>query len=199
MTEATIRNRTLIVPSTICNGPVMFFLPRGPDGAGRLPSAVWRRGTRGARAVVAPAGPGARIAVRTASHDSWRAARLLAGNPQWRTASGLVVTGRAPAAGLPSAAREPPGNRRSRHPMRFRRLRGGFGRSFSTGSPQAHHAGAGGEPSRRGAGGREKAPEPRLDVGPASAEIGVGDPEHLDVEPAQLILPPLLLPEDVLG
>jgi hypothetical protein len=24
MTEATIRNRTLIVPSTTCNGPVMF-------------------------------------------------------------------------------------------------------------------------------------------------------------------------------
>src|SRR3954466_4826389 len=195
MTDATIRNRTLIVPSTICNGPVMFFLPRGPDGAGRLPSAVWRRGTRGARAVVAPAGPGARIAVRTASHDSWRAARLLAGNPQWRTASGLVVTGRAPAGGLPSAAREPPEPSSDAVPAVAGRLRP----IVSTGSPQAHHAGAGGEPSRRGAGGREKAPEPRLDVGPASAEIGVGDPEHLDVEPAQLILPPLLLPEDVLG
>src|SRR4051812_14168376 len=35
MTEETIRNRTLIVPSTICNGPVMFFLPRTPGGVGR--------------------------------------------------------------------------------------------------------------------------------------------------------------------
>src|SRR3982751_7054142 len=96
MTEATIRNRTLIVPSTIGNGPVRFFLPRGPDGAGRLPSAGWRRGPRGARAVVAPAGPGARIAVRTASHDSWRAARLLVGNPQWRTASGRRRDGTRP-------------------------------------------------------------------------------------------------------
>src|SRR4051812_27392401 len=146
MTEATIRNRTLIVPSTICNGPVMFFLPRGPDGAGRLPSAVWRRGSRGARAVVAPAGPGARIALRTASHDSWRAARLLAGNPQWRTASGRRRDGTRPAAGLPSAAREPPEPSSDAVPAVAGRLRP----IVSTGSPQAHHAG--GEPSRRGAG-----------------------------------------------
>src|SRR3954452_5138424 len=175
MTEATIRNRTLIVPSTICNGPVMFFLPRGPDGAGRLPSAVWRRrGTRGARAVVAPAEPGARIGVRTASHDSWRAARLLAGNPQWRTASGRRRDGTRPT-GRPAlrsarAVGQPPEPSSDAVPAVAGRLRP----IVSTGSPQAHHAG--GEPSRRGAGGREKAPEPRLDVGPASAEVGVGDP-----------------------
>src|SRR4051795_13333327 len=34
MTDATIRKRTLIVPRTICNGPVMLFLPRTPGGVG---------------------------------------------------------------------------------------------------------------------------------------------------------------------
>jgi len=52
MTEATIRNRTLIVPRTICNGPVITFLPRTPDGVGRLPSALRRRGHLVVRALV---------------------------------------------------------------------------------------------------------------------------------------------------
>jgi hypothetical protein len=34
ITDDTIKNRTLIVPRTICNGPVMIFLPRTPGGVG---------------------------------------------------------------------------------------------------------------------------------------------------------------------
>src|SRR4051812_41550712 len=81
MTEDTIRNRTLIVPSTICNGPVMFFLPRTPGGVvrSRLPLGD-------ARVIIGAPGALRTIAVGVAAYSPvTRGTHRHADGPQFRT------------------------------------------------------------------------------------------------------------------
>ena len=85
MTEATIRNRTLIVPSTICNGPVMFssrvrlvaLVSRPPLGDDRVIIGVPDRPRTGGW----PArGSGVRATAHPIPDDNGRRPNLLTGN-----------------------------------------------------------------------------------------------------------------------
>src|SRR3954447_21789424 len=61
MTEATIRNSTLIVPRTICNGPVMLFLPRPPCGVGSAHPPSGDGAHSGCASPARPGGVGVRV------------------------------------------------------------------------------------------------------------------------------------------
>src|SRR3954470_21317659 len=82
---ATIRKTTLIVPRTICNGPVMLFLPHTPGGVGSSHPPHGEGLIVAARRRPHRPGAGGRIACGRrcphGPHDSWRTLRLLVGNP----------------------------------------------------------------------------------------------------------------------